>query len=137
MSTQTDNKKTIIAALVGVGALLLCSVILGLSLLLSSVIGVIVYVAMSRFGSSEVAGDRETGPANTIDQTPMPMSEPEVERPDPAPEPETQQAAAPVESAAQAAPPKDVMQSCMVKPGTILPGESELISRKGTWRYEG
>lgn len=97
---------------------------LGMSLLVG-------FIAMGAFGvslkrrSNQAAAAAETVAAATS-PAPRPVAAEAVT------ETQAEELAAEVVES-EAAP----QEASLVKPGTILPGEAELASRKGSWRYEG
>lgn len=94
------------------------------AVLVGLALGFILYFVLTRlFCGDETVSEPETAPARA--ETPAPTAKPEpaaASKATPAPE-------AAAEAKTDTAP--------AVRSGTQLPGEEELASRKGTWRYQG
>lgn len=120
----------------------------GWGFFLTLIIALVIFVAAGRlmtrsFCSDKAAQGGQTAsapatppaptPAPVVEAAPEPASEPSPE-PEPTPEPEAEPDAAPVPAARSAQASSDV---ALLKPSTVLPGQDELASRKGTWRYGG
>jgi predicted flap endonuclease-1-like 5' DNA nuclease len=125
----------------------------GWGFFLTLIIALVIFVAAGRlmtrsFCSDKAAQDSQTAsapaappapaptpapaPAPVVEATPEPEPEPAaMPEPEAAPEPEVEPEIAPA-PAAQAS-----SDAALLKPSTVLPGQEELASRKGTWRYGG
>lgn len=158
--TGTSNQKSCAArgwraaAFGGVGFAVLYMVIGGAGLIGAVIAGLVVFVAIgfvvSRFLCPDAKVENTSAPAPkpAAQATPAPEAEaPAAETPSPAAEPEPAPAAeAPAQAAAEPepvaavaapAPAASAAAEPVVKPSTVLVGEQELASRKGSWRYEG
>lgn len=136
MTTNKGKNKIIIAALAGLAVTLICAGLFDMSLLVSLVLGAIVYVALSRRGSADTAQDDSADapspepPAPVQADTPEPVQNvaetPEIEDGDPI-----------VADTAEPTEPDAAPAVANVRLGTILPGEAEIANTKGSWRYQG
>lgn len=114
----------------------------GVGLITAAIAGVVVFAILGFAASRFLCPDADEDV--TAELTPEPTPAPVVET---APEPEPEQTAA-VEEPVQASDASNggadvpevvtepAAQSGVVKPSTVLPGQVELASRKGSWRYE-
>lgn len=124
-------------------AVLIILVALGITgffagLILGAIVAVGLGVFLSRFmcPEAETAQEQPQAQAAPVADTPVetapePVAAPEPEpAPEPTPDPEpANEVTEPRQAAASA--------SSRVKPSKTLPGQVELASRKGTWKYEG
>ena len=124
---------------------LLFWLVIGLGLIMGILIGFVAWVilraVLPKMLCPETQAARAPVPSPAPAPTPEPTStpEPEAEAPAPAAEPEAAPAPEPV-SEPQPAAAEDTNDEgndgAGIKPSKSLPGQEELASRKGTWKYE-
>ncbi len=135
MTSNPKGKQVLIGTAAGIAVIVIGAAVLGMSLLVSVVLGAIVYVAVSRLGREGNPSPQEPeAVAPVIVPAPAPDSDPVApaeEAPEAMPHvggdnstPEHKTAVAENENAGS------------VRLGTLLPGEAEVAARKGSWRYQ-
>ncbi|MEP2532528.1 hypothetical protein [Shimia sp.] len=136
MNSDAKTKKIVTGTIAGVVVLLLCATVFDMSLLISMVLGAIVYVGVSRMGGKveENAPPKPASTAQNSEHPQIPTANQDV-------------ASAPAQNSAieetlSASPAVKVEKAAsdgagLVRMGTLLPGEDDIASRKGSWRYSG
>ncbi|WP_197919245.1 hypothetical protein [Thiosulfatihalobacter marinus] len=138
MTSKLETKQVMIGAAAGIAVILVSAAVLGMSLLVSVVLGAIVYVAVSRL-------KRESGRATAEPEvmapvavpTHAPEAEPVVAADTPTPQPEVSASGSPAADQQAATGSAGADMAGDVRLGTLLPGETEVSERKGNWRYNG
>ncbi len=130
MTQKTGDKKPILALLLGLIALIVCAVLLQKSLVFSLIFAVIVYLLTYRWSISRAKFSKVERTAESKDQPDGDETDIVAKAPRANSDETHSGQGAPTVVAGETPAPSDV-----VRPTTLLPGEQELASRKGTWRY--
>ncbi|WP_435228884.1 hypothetical protein ACMAZE_10015 [Pseudopelagicola sp. nBUS_20] len=139
MSENGSNKKIMIAMIAGLAVTIIGFLIFKMSLLVSLVLGAIVYVAISRIKGDTTEEDDDVTSTEPEEKSLANTSQPDTDKSALVEQDLNQK----LESEDRTITDEDEAVQADSKPeggkvrlGTILPGEAGVAGQKGSWRYQ-